>query len=185
MNVTKQLIVAGAALLGTSLAAQSQAATATYWDHVVPIDQNLCESRPFCDSAELIGVKYDSSLWAGGTLNSATLSVWLSDDEVADPIEIAQIEAIEGVALGVFFTEEVDGPLPSIEFSIDVTSYVAADSNDLFTALLIAEQGDFEYHQSSLKIDYTPAPVPVPAAAWLFGSAIAGLVAVRRKRNAP
>ena len=28
----------------------------------------------------------------------------------------------------------------------------------------------------------TPAPVPVPAAAWLFGSALLGLVAVKRKK---
>ena len=184
MKASRQLIAAGAVLLGTGLATQSQAATAIFWDHLLPVDQRLCEIGALCDPSELIGIGYDSSLWAGGTLNSAWLSVYLSDDiDIVPAIEIAQIEAIEGNALGVFYTEEVDGPLPGIEFLINVTNYVAADTNDLFTALLVAEQGDFEYHQSSLAIDYTPAPVPVPAAAWLFGSAVAGLAAMRKNRN--
>ena len=34
----------------------------------------------------------------------------------------------------------------------------------------------------NVKIDQVSAPVPVPAAAWLFGSALAGLVATRRRK---
>ena len=32
--------------------------------------------------------------------------------------------------------------------------------------------------------ELTPTAVPVPAAAWLFGSGLAGLAAVRRRRDA-
>jgi len=40
------------------------------------------------------------------------------------------------------------------------------------------------YGQGYTLVFYSPSPVPIPAAAWLFGSALCGLVAVaRRKRH--
>ena len=35
---------------------------------------------------------------------------------------------------------------------------------------------------ASLSVDYAVAPVPVPAAAWLFGSALIGLAGIKRKK---
>lgn len=64
------------------------------------------------------------------------------------------------------------------DFQFEISSAVNLDTIDA-AALL-----DFEMGPAIVTIDYTYTPVPLPGAAWLFGSAIIGLIGYRLpKRN--
>jgi len=41
--------------------------------------------------------------------------------------------------------------------------------------------GDFWYKNAKIVVDYSLKAVPVPAAVWLFGSALLGLTGLKRK----
>ncbi len=79
---------------------------------------------------------------------------------------------------------------------LDVTSYLLSDTNNKLTATIKARRDqDFWYKSAKLVIDYDViatappvvppvdpgAPVPVPSAIWLFGSALLGLSGFKRK----
>lgn len=49
---------------------------------------------------------------------------------------------------------------------------------------IAAEKPDFWYKNAELVINYELKPVPVPAAVWLFGSALLGLTGMKRKPTA-
>tara|TARA_R110002072_G_scaffold251495_1_gene410356 strand:+ start:260 stop:916 length:657 start_codon:yes stop_codon:yes gene_type:complete len=75
-------------------------------------------------------------------------------------------------ALGAFIG---DG-MVSYDF-FGVASATSTVSNGLFS-------GIFEHrYQVDAEITYTYSPVPLPAAAWLFGSALIGLIGVARRRQ--
>jgi hypothetical protein len=69
--------------------------------------------------------------------------------------------------------------------------YMAYDVTNLlngtpFTASILAS-GDFYFKNARLDLDYKtadcPPPVPLPAAAWLFGSALLGFVSLSNRRK--
>jgi hypothetical protein len=60
-------------------------------------------------------------------------------------------------------------------------TYTFEASATHFKAVLVGNNGG-SLGFDNFQIDAVTAAVPVPAAAWLFGSALAGLVAVRRKK---
>jgi hypothetical protein len=74
---------------------------------------------------------------------------------------------------------------------IDITSWLLHDKNNKFTTQIKASRGgDFWFYNAKLVIDYdintslpapAPAEVPVPAAIWLFGSALLGMAGLKRK----
>jgi len=63
-------------------------------------------------------------------------------------------------------------------YTYDYTINAAADSFKIVSLGNVGAQTSFD----NVGIDVPASAVPVPAAAWLFGSALAGLVAVRRNK---
>lgn len=97
-----------------------------------------------------------------------------------DPSEKAVISNIEGVS-GHFSSTEING-LGWYDLNLDVTAFLLADIDDTFKAFLKPTfHRDFWFENAKLVIDYDLKPVPVPAAFWLFGSAMLGLVKFNRK----
>lgn len=71
--------------------------------------------------------------------------------------------------------------LAFVHFSDFQFEILSANNLDTFDAAALLE---FEMGPTLIKIDYTYTPVPLPGAAWLFGSAIIGLIGYRLpKRN--
>jgi hypothetical protein len=149
-----------------------------------------------------ISIHYSvSSDW---TINSAKLWIKAMDDykgggckgnqcsdrpsRGTDGSEKAQITNIEG-RKGNFTSKEINGS--KWYELIDVTSWLMNDKNNKFTASLKSSRGsDFWFYNAKLEIDYdiktagidpAPAAVPVPAAIWLFGSALFGFAGLKRK----
>lgn len=185
MKNIKQLFAATTLASLMAVAGQANADSVSFWDHLGNVDVKLRENGVgIGDKYELIQIGLNPSLYAGATINSVNLKIWLSDDvDIIPRIEVAQIEAINGTnVFGLTYLEEVGSNFPNVEYDLDVTSFFSASGLN-FTALLQAEQGDFDYHNAKLTIDYTPAPVPVPAAAWLLGSGLAGLGLIKRRNG--
>jgi hypothetical protein len=66
-------------------------------------------------------------------------------------------------------------PADSTTFAdANVVSQVGTTGTDLSSAALLTDLGEFSANNVSA--------VPVPAAAWLFGSALAGLTVIRRRK---
>jgi hypothetical protein len=68
-----------------------------------------------------------------------------------------------------------------LPLSLDLASVPSADNNANFAIRLLADQSA----NTTFSVDYVKfdgTPVPIPAAAWLLGSGLIGLVAVRRRR---
>jgi hypothetical protein len=110
-----------------------------------------------------------------------------------DSSELARISNIEGQK-GLFATKEINGN--TWYDLLDVTSFLLNDTNGKFTALLKASRhDDFLFKNAKLVFDYTVisapstlnsepaplAPVPIPSAIWLFGSALLGLGLLKHK----
>ncbi len=94
-----------------------------------------------------------------------------------DASEQAEITKIEGRA-GLFSSTEINA-YGWYDLNLDVTSYLLADKDSVFTAKLKAALStDFYFKNAKLVVDYN---VPIPAAAWLFGSALLGLACLKRK----
>ena len=55
---------------------------------------------------------------------------------------------------------------------------------DSFASINIASLENASLAAANLNLEYTPSAVPVPAAAWLFGSGLLGLVGVARRKQA-
>ncbi len=155
---------------------------------------NLCENGlglP-CDQFELIQIDYDSSLWGNDWNNvvSATLEIWLSKYQIEFGSEIAVIESIELSAIGTYLWAEVDGFAPSAYGPVDVLNFLKNGNNDdIFTAMLKAENNSFEYHQGILSVTYEdglnpPTGVPAPTTLLLMGLGLLGLGATRRRLSA-
>jgi hypothetical protein len=49
---------------------------------------------------------------------------------------------------------------------------------------LVELTGDFVYPQTNWSVDFTVSQVPLPAAAWLFGSGLLGMIGIARRKKA-
>ncbi|CAD6881429.1 hypothetical protein [Methylomonas albis] len=140
-------------------------------------------------------------------ISSAFLKVWLRDDStsaddatsngsVKDKNEYASITSIDGSAIAADWTE-VDGYKQYI--NLDVSSFLSTSGFSTLTALLdVKDSGskDYYFKAAELYIKYCLNPstggtdpvaaVPVPAAAWLMGSGLLGMMGFnsRKPRNA-
>ena len=83
----------------------------------------------------------------------------------------------------VDFTQEVDGSGPFAKaFTTQTINFIATDT---LTTISFVESINLGIGNNDPIIDnviFDIAPVPIPAAAWLFGSALLGLVGLKRKK---
>lgn len=96
-----------------------------------------------------------------------------------DPSEKALITKIEGHT-GSFNTPLEIGSFKWYDLNINVASYLS-NTDKKFSAVVKAAYGDFWYKNAKIVVDYDVKAVPVPAAIWLFGSALLGLTGLKRK----
>jgi hypothetical protein len=141
---------------------------------------------------EGISIKYDLT---DMIVKSAKLWICARDDaKVAegtsngkDLNEMAAITKVEGSTITPDWTE-IDGL--GWYLGLDVTSYILDPHTSPLTALLAVKNvgsKDFIFKNAKLDITYDtescPSPVPLPAAAWLFGSALIGFVSMSNRRK--
>lgn len=75
----------------------------------------------------------------------------------------------------------LDGTLPTVG---QVWHLVSVDGDgDNIPGIQMAPGGPFEYFQGNFNGMVAPAAIPVPAAVWLFGSGLLGLVGVARRKK--
>ncbi len=93
-----------------------------------------------------------------------------------------------GTFLGTAYTLTNNGTatltltnLAAGDYTIVIGGYTNTGQNGATGPIATGSGGAFKQYQVSLAS--TAAPVPVPAAAWLFGSALAGLGAVSRRKR--
>ena len=120
------------------------------------------------------------------SINSATLTIFLSDSNSTDN-EFAVLNPVSGSANANILTPNLAAG-PNLDpngsvgyFDLDVLSLVAVGGAFDVVGQITNYLGDYYFDQAQLDIDYSP--VPVPAAVWLFGSAIAGLGFSRRRNT--
>lgn len=118
---------------------------------------------------------------------------WAAVHEVSDPAT-PDIVTNYGVSYNALFPTAPGGPLAGLDASvpmsgnwyqasifyqvIDYSTYNPANPTDIFA------QPTVSYVRAVITdVSVTPAAVPVPAAAWLFGSAILGTIAMRRAEH--
>lgn len=102
-----------------------------------------------------------------------------------DPAEFAKITELEGTPVN--YTKTAINSYGWYDLNIDVSSFLLdgilngkiAAVGKSFKQKCLAP--DFWYKNAKLVIDYDVKPVPVPAAVWLFGSALLSLTGVKRK----
>ena len=68
--------------------------------------------------------------------------------------------------------------------SADGADGADVDSSFILTGAAAVNEQTTNYRLQSVTLELAPTALPVPAAAWLFGSAMAGLVGMGRKRSA-
>ncbi|WAK02475.1 VPLPA-CTERM sorting domain-containing protein [Methylobacter sp. YRD-M1] len=128
-------------------------------------------------------VSIDYTLGSDWTINSAKFWVKAADDSSSDASETAQITKIENNS-GIFGETVISGD--GWYFGLDIMDYLLSPYTNPFTATISALPfSDFIYKNAKIEIDYTvnpPSQVPVPAAVWLFGSGLVGLLGFNRKR---
>lgn len=78
---------------------------------------------------------------------------------------------------GTSFSLGTSFDIPGLENDVDVSI-----TNDIL-AFAFGDLSSATVMKTYAAVEVTSAPVPVPAALWLFGSAVAGLAAMRRKRR--
>jgi hypothetical protein len=138
-----------------------------------------------------VGINYDSTNWA--SINSATLSVKMRDDERRDWREWADITSINGGADPEFAHVEVGRS--RWYWKIDVSSYLTLGQASILNFVLESKTkklsrgyytGDYLFKNARLRVDYNAIPnaVPVPAALFLFAPALLGFFGLRRKAQA-
>jgi len=118
-------------------------------------------------------------------LNKTSLNAWISD---LQSIDLSDADGVNGSVtlasgngdtykLGYQGWGKTDSALaPDVASTL---SFVLESTNDLNDAALISNAATLISYDSTAG---TVSAVPVPAAAWLFGSALAGLTAIRRRK---
>ena len=96
-----------------------------------------------------------------------------------DPSEQAVVTKIEGLP-GTFSNPLEINNFKWYDLNVNVASYLS-NVDKKFSASIKAVYGDFWYKNAKIVIDYDIKAVPVPAALWLFGSALLGLTGLSRK----
>lgn len=135
----------------------------------------------------------------GGLLDSARLYVLAKDDATTDSTryggdgqEYLDILRVEGQRVSVNAVE-VDNNGKWL-FGFDVKQFVTPNDSPLSFLLatlnLCIGQSDLIFENARLDLKYhtvdcppPPSPVPLPAAAWLFGSALFGFVTLSNRRK--
>jgi hypothetical protein len=126
-------------------------------------------------------------------VDSATLWVWAQDDQkngVNDSgNEAAAITKIEG-ASWTHSSDWTEIDNYGTYFGYDVLSFIGGSNTSPLTALIaVQNSGSKDFYFENAKLDVTyhtapcPPPVPLPAAAWLFGSALLGFVSLSNRRR--
>lgn len=158
------------------IAAGTTASAATF------IEEDIIGTKMDLGDTLAYSLDYDSSTWA--SINSATLTIFLSDSNDTD-IEFAALDAISGTANANTLTPNISAgpnldPSGSIGyFDLNILSLLEVGSAYQVNGSMSNFLGDYTFDKAQLNVDYSP--VPVPAAVWLFGSAIAGLGFARRR----
>lgn len=195
-----QKIFLSTLLLSTLTAGTASAATTTFYANAGTTAQNEITST--FDSPQYLSQGNTQTINIGYDLNpnwnitSASLSLKLADDSCVgghgtacpdthnyDFSEIADITKIENQTVNVTGVEV--GSYGWYNFAIsNLTDFLQLPYSTPFTAILKAETGDFWYKNAKINITYSEvSSVPVPAAAWLFGSGLAGLIMTRRNQK--
>lgn len=115
--------------------------------------------------------------YAPESILSGVLSITLSDDEADSWSGLLTREYAFGWTDGgdSAFGEADSG---IHDFSLNTSSL--ADGSLQITVLGLS--GDFKVLKSSLEVKYNPSPVPEPTTLLLFGSGLAGLAAISRRK---
>ena len=182
----KQCYFIAAMILGI-FSTVSSAATQRFWATTTQSDTAWDPTFLSEGSSKTFDINYN--LGSDWTINSAKL--WLlavddyngnhcssqggtsancNDDSLSntaqDPSEQAKIVTIEGIP-GIYGSPLEINSFKWYDLNINVASYLS-NADGRFTATVKASLGDFWYK-------------PVPAAIWLFGSALLGLTCLKRK----
>lgn len=190
-------------LTDSGLAGFLSSNAAAQWTVIASVNDDTAVGGPPAAGASLLnsGVVGSSSTGSAvgtdGTTNDGqrlTLNAWLSDVEAAsagsssfgvlgtDPVSADAARnggffnnslISVGSASALFYSQA--NPADSTTFAdANVVSQVGTTGTDLSSAALLSSDGAFSANNVSA--------VPVPAAAWLFGSALAGLTLARRRK---
>lgn len=200
MRKTYQLL---AALILSIASTVSLAATQTFWAYGSSdkVDQpKLLSNTGSSSNYKDIAINYviDRQKW---DINSAKLMLKAVDDnnkgnhctgygstpcvdstgKYYDGKEYPVVSNIDGTG-DIFSSKTEISKYGWYDLGLNVTSYLLNDKNNEFTARIKASfNSDYWYKNAKLVIDYDLKPVPVPAALWLFGSALFGLTGLKRK----
>jgi len=96
----------------------------------------------------------------------------------------------DGVSAGLHNTDANsannlwEGPIgvnPEIAYGSDAEFYLAAINGATFGGEVFSFENKFLLADDALTFGATPSAVPVPAAVWLFGSALLGMAGIRRR----
>jgi len=133
----------------------------------------------------VVDISYNSTTWH--SINSAKLSLLLSDDFDILDTEWADITTIENVIQPLIIAQEIDSNFPRYYFNIDVKDYLTIGAPDELSFLLHADRGDFEYHNARLTVDYNPltvsTSVPEPTSIAILALGLLGLAGARKKKS--
>jgi hypothetical protein len=188
------------ALLLSFFASASMAATQSFWATSTQSDSAM--DPTFLTEGKSKSFTINYTLGSNWIINSAKLWLRAVDDYQGnhcsapnqnstncnddnkpwtpqDPSEQARIAVIEGI-VGSYGTPVEINNFKWYDLNINVASYLS-NADKKFSATIKAVCGDFWYKNAKIVIDYDLKPVPVPAAIWLFGSALLGLTGMRRK----
>jgi hypothetical protein len=151
---------------------------ATYEAFDYTSDQNIV-----LDAPNSINVSIDYLFQSNWQINSASFWLYAADDENDPPSEQSKVVSIESSGFNSGNTNINGGTTANwYNLNVDILNYLLSPHTSPFTATIKAQAGDFKFINAKIVVDYTV--VPVPAAVWLFGSALLGLMGfTHRKRH--
>ena len=162
-------------------------------------DQNITMDGDLSSRTLNVSIAYDNF----ALLDSAKLYVLAKDDATGskadstsgrnpDGLEYLDILTVEGSKVSV---DAVEVDTSSWLFGFDVKKFVTGTHTSpldflVATLNLCVGQSDLIFQNARLDLKYhtvdcpqPPSPVPLPAAAWLFGSALFGFISLSNRRK--